>query len=332
MKKGIKSRIIGMGAYVPKRIMTNQEFESMVDTTDEWITTRTGIKERRIAQDDEFTSDMATAAGKKALASAGITIKEIDYILVATLSPDYMSNSTAAIVQSQLGAKHIGAADIQAACSGFIYALSIAKAYIESGMYQNILIIASEKMSTYVDYTDRGTSVLFGDGAAAAVISGAGTGLSIDAVNLGSDGKYAELVYIPAGGVRHPPTAETVSKKMHCFTMQGKEVFRLAVRYMTAAAKDCLQRLELTDADISWLVPHQANLRIMEAVAKGFDIPNERMYKTVHKYGNTSASSIGLALEELLETNELADGEKLLLVAFGAGLTWGAAVLTKVIK
>lgn len=330
MVKHIKARIIGMGAHLPERIMTNAEFEKLVDTTDEWIESRTGIKERRIAAPDEFTSNMGTAAAKKALAAANLTPKDIDLILTATLSPDYLSSSTASLIQSQLGADNIAAFDLQAACTGFIYALSTAKAFVESGMYKRVLVIASEKMSTYVDFQDRSTCVLFGDGAAAAVVTNEGMGLAIDTVCLGSDGELAELVIVPGGGVRHPSTPETLKARMHYFKMEGKEVFKHAVRRMSAAARECMGKVGLVDKDISWLVPHQANLRIMDAIAKGFDIPADRMYKTVHKYGNTSASSIPLALEELLRTKTVEVNEHILLVAFGAGLTWGAAVLTKV--
>ena len=332
MKKDIKARIIALGVSLPERVLTNQDLEKIVDTSDEWITSRTGIKERRIAAPDEFTSTMGTAAAKQALSKAGMDAADIDFIMVATLTPDYIANNTGALIQAQLGAPNIGAIDVQAACSGFIYAISMAKAYVESGMYRNVLVVASEKMSTYVDYEDRGTSILFGDGAAAAIVSGAGEGLSIDAVTLGADGALAEIVYIPAGGVRYPATSETLANKMHTFKMQGKEVFKQAVRWMNAAAKECMAKLNLTDENISWIVPHQANLRIMDAVAKNFNVPADRLYKTVHKYGNTSSSSIPLALEELMGEHKLAEGEHILLVAFGAGLTWGAAVLTKVLK
>jgi 3-oxoacyl-[acyl-carrier-protein] synthase III len=324
-----KARIIAMGAYLPERILTNKELEKMINTSDEWIVSRTGIKERRIAGPNEFTSDMGTEAAKKALIKANLTANQIDLILVATMTPDYISSSTAALIQAQLGAT-AAAVDLQAACTGFIYALSIAKAYIDSGMYQNILLIASEKMSTYLDYQDRGTCVLFGDGAAAAVISNTGSGLSIETVCLGADGSLANLGMIQAGGVRYPASKETLEAKMHYFKMDGKEVFKHAVRQMSACAKKCLNAAAVKEEELAWLVPHQANLRIMMALAKGFNLPEERMYKTVHKYGNTSASSIAIALEELIEKHEILAGQHILLVAFGVGLTWGAAVLKKV--
>lgn len=332
MAKSAKARIIGLGAYLPHKVLTNQDFEKMVETSDEWILSRTGIKERRIAAEDEFTSNMGTAAAKKALMSAKLNSNDIELILVATMTPDYISSSTGALIQAQLGAGNAAAFDLQAACTGFIYALSMAKAYVESGMYRRVLVVASEKMSSYVDYTDRSTCVLFGDGAAAAVVAPEGEGLLIEAVNLGTDGALAELIIIPGGGVRHPPSVETLAKRMHYFKMEGKEVFKHAVRRMSTAAKECLSRAGLSEQQVSWLVPHQANLRIMDAIAKGFNVLPERMYKTVQKYGNTSASSVAIALEELCIEHPLTPGEHILLVAFGAGLTWGAAVLTKVLK
>ena len=327
-----QARIIGMGSYLPKRVLTNQDFEKMVDTTDEWIVTRTGIKERRIAAEDEFTSDMGTAAARKALDSCGVSPDEIDLILVATLTPDYISNATGALIQTALGASKAAAVDIQAACSGFIYALSMAKAYIESGMYKNILLVASERMSTYVNYKDRGTCILFGDGAAAAVVSTEGEGLAIKNVCLGADGKLAEIVYIPGGGSRHPPSERSIKEELHYFRMEGKEVFKHAVRKMGAAAKECLDKAGLTTEQINWFVPHQANLRIMDALAKNFQIPDEKMYKTVQKYGNTSASSLAIALDELMQEHALNFGDNILLVAFGAGLAWGASLLKKIGK
>ncbi len=326
----IKARIVGMGAYLPKRIFKNEEFESMVETSDEWIVTRTGIKERRVAADNEFTSDMGFQAAKEALEKAKMTASEIDLIIMATMSPDYISSSSAAIVQSLLDIPNTPAFDIQAACSGFLYALSTAKAYVESGMYKNILVICSEKMSTYIDYSDRTTCILFGDGAGAAVVSNKGEGLAIDTIAVGADGKGASLISIPAGGVRSPATPQTVAEKMHYIRMEGKEVFKFAVRQMMASAKKCLEDAGLTEGDVRWLVPHQANIRIMEAILKGFEIPNERMYQTIHKYGNTSASSIPIALSELTSNHSLLPNEHILLVAFGAGFTWGAAILTKI--
>lgn len=302
---------------------------TLVDTTDEWIVSRTGMKERRVAHAEEFTSEMGAAAATRTLESIGLDPKEIDLIIVATMSPDYPAPSTAVLIQAKIQATNAAAFDIQAACSGYLYGLSMAKAYIESGTYRNILLIASEKMSALVDYQDRNTCVLFGDGAAAAVISNKGPGLLIRNVRLGSDGDAAELLYIPAGGSRNPTSQETVSSRMHYIKMQGKELFKHAVRRMSHAAVSCLDQAKLTDAQIEWLVPHQANERIIDSLANNLQIPLEKIFKTVHKYGNTSASGIAIALDELTQTHQLEDGANLLLVAFGAGLTWGAAVLTQ---
>lgn len=320
--------IIGTGSYLPKRILTNEDLEKMVDTSDEWIVSRTGMKERRLAGEDEYTSDMGIAAAKSAMENAGIGPKDIDLVLFATLTPDYLFPSTACLVQEKLGLSHCPAFDMQAACSGFIYLLSIAKAFVEAGMYKTILIIASEKLSSITNYEDRNTCVLFGDGASACIVSDR-EGLKISQVQLGSDGQQANILKMPAGGSRLPASMETVAGKKHYIEMEGKEVFKHAVRRMEMASLECLKAAGLEGDQISWLIPHQANIRIIESIARRFDVPMERVYVTIHKYGNTSASSVGIALHELLNEKEIKKGEHLLLTAFGAGLTWGAAVLTK---
>lgn len=322
-----QARIIGTGAYLPENILSNQDLEQLVETSDEWIVSRTGIKERRIAGPHEYPSTMGTAAAQKALANASIKPVEIDVILVATMSADFQSSSSAALIQHQIGATNAAAFDLQAACTGFLYALSIAKAYIESGMYRNILVIASEKMSTFVDYQDRNTCILFGDGAAAAVVSYQGRGLAIDTLCLGANGGLAELLLVPAGGSRVPTSAETVKERQHYIKMSGKELFKHAVRLMSAVAEECLELAGLEEKDLTWLVPHQANDRIIEAIAKALNLPAEKIYKTIHKYGNTSASSIPIALNELLQQEKLDPNQNVLLVGFGAGLTYGAVLL-----
>lgn len=324
-----KAKLIGMGSYLPKRVLSNHDLEKMVETSDEWIVTRTGMKERRIAEPDEFTSDMGVKAAKKALESAGIGPEKIDLILVATLTPDYLFPSTAALIQSALKAPQAAALDFQAACTGFLYGLSIAKAYINAGVYKNILLIASEKLSSITNYKDRNTCVLFGDGAAAAVVSSEGKGYSIHETCLGADGEVASLLMLPAGGCRAPATEETVKNGQHYIVMEGKEVFKHAVRRMESAAKECLDKAGLSEDAVDWLVPHQANERIIDAIAKRFGVVEEKVFKTVHKYGNTSASAVAIALDELLKEKEIAAGENILLVAFGAGFTWGATLLTK---
>lgn len=328
-QKKLKARITGIGACLPAKVLSNVDLEKMVDTSDEWIFTRTGIKERRIAGDNEYPSTMGAHAAQRAIKDAGIEASSIEMIIVATMSPDYLSASTAALIQHDIKAENAAAVDIQAACSGFIYALSLAKAYVESGLYHYVLVVASEKMSAYVDYTDRNTCVLFGDGAAAVVVTGEGSGLSIDALCIGADGGQSQLLRMPAGGSRVPASQESVAMGQHFLKMEGKEVFKHAVRQMTASARKCLAQLSLSEEEIDWLVPHQANARIIDAVAKNFSIPSEKVFKTVHKYGNTSASSIPIALEELLKSNQMKKNQRILLVSFGAGLTYGSAVLTQ---
>ncbi len=324
-----QARIIGTGSYLPSQVLTNKDFEKMVETTEEWIVSRTGMRERRIAAKTEFTSDMGAKAAKKAIEAAKIDPSEIDMILVATSTPDYIFPSTGALIQAALGIQ-APAFDIQAACTGYLYALSIAKGFIESGAYKNVLIVASEKLSSVVDYTDRRTCVLFGDGAAASVMSAHGAGFSVNNICLGSDGEAGSLLTLKGGGSRHPASEETIEKKMHYISMEGQEVFKHAIRRMESAAKECLLKSNLTPEMINWFVPHQANERIIDSIAKRFNVPDNKVFKTVHKYGNTSASGIAIALDELIREKEIKKGDHLLLVAFGAGFTWGASILTKV--
>jgi 3-oxoacyl-[acyl-carrier-protein] synthase-3 len=328
MNKPVKARIVGTGCYLPEQVLSNHDLEKMVETSDEWIVTRTGMKERRIAQTDEFTSDMGYEAAIRAIEAAKISVEEIDLILVATLTPDYVFPSTACLLQARLKAVNAAAIDVQAACTGYVYALSQAKAYVDSGMCKNVLIVAAEKLSSIVNYKDRNTCVLFGDGASACIVSGRGSGLIVQDVCLGADGELAELIILPAGGCRKPASAQTVSDGLHYLQMDGKETYKHAVRRMEMASKQCLDRVGLAESEISWIVPHQANVRIIEGIAKRFGVPMERIYLTVQKYGNTSSSSIGIALDELLRKKGVKKGENLLLVAFGAGLTWGASILT----
>ncbi|MBP7073961.1 MAG: ketoacyl-ACP synthase III [Rhabdochlamydiaceae bacterium] len=324
----MQAKIRGTGSYLPEKILTNQDLEKMVETSDEWIVTRTGMKERRLARSDEFTSDMGRDAALKALEASGCPAGELDMILFATITPDYAFPSTACLIQKQIGAHKAAAMDIQAACTGFLYAMGIAKAFIESGVYKNILIVASEKLSSIVDYKDRNTCVLFGDGASAAVISSEGKGLLVRDVTLGADGEQAQLLVLPGGGSRNPSSEKTVADNLHYLRMEGKEVFKHAVRRMESASKESIEKSGLSESDISWFVPHQANLRIIESLAKRFNVPSEKVFVTIHKYGNTSASSLGIALDELLREKNIEAGENILLTAFGSGLTWGAAVLT----
>lgn len=323
------AKIIGLGSYAPKKILTNKDLEKIVDTSDEWITTRTGIKERRIADVNEFTSDMGYFAALEALKDADISNKDIDFILAATLTPDYIFPSTACLIQHKLGANNAPALDIQAACSGYIYALSLAKALVEKKTYRNVLIVASEKLSSITNYQDRSTCVLFGDAATAAVVSLESKGLEIENIYLGADGSLGELLIQPAGGCRFVASHETVDSKKHFIRMEGKEVYRHAVRRMLQAVEICLKQAGITEKDVSWLIPHQANVRIIEAIAKRFaHLPKEKVVSDVAiKFGNTSSSSIGLALDLLKKQGKLKDKETVLLTAFGAGFTWGAAIL-----
>ena len=327
-----RARIVGLGSYLPPTILSNSDLEKLVETSDEWIISRTGMSERRIADKEECTSHLGVHAALNALENCHLKPSDIDLILVATMTPDFLCPSTSALIQAKIGASQAAALDIQAACTGYLYGLSIAKAYIESGMYKKILLIATEKMSSFIDYTCRNTCVLFGDGASAAVIASEGEGLLIETICLGADGELGDLVTIPAGGARNPASANTVQERQHYIKMSGKEVFRHAVRRMEMAAKKCLESASMTAENIKWLVPHQANLRIIDAIAKQMNISDEKVYKTVHKYGNTSASGVAIALDELMQEQGLKPGEHLLLVAFGGGLTWGATVLTKIMK
>lgn len=323
------AKIIGTGSYLPEKVLSNYDLEKMVETSNEWIVSRTGIEERRIASESEYSSTMGASAAKNAITDANLSVDDIDFVLVATLTPDYLFPSTACLIQRAIGAKAAAALDIQAACSGYIYALQLAKALVESDQFKNVLIVASEKISSIIDYKDRSTCVLFGDGAAACVVSKKGEGFSIKGIELGADGEQAELLILPAGGCRKPACKESVENKEHFLKMTGNEVFKSAVRRMEGACRACLDSLNMSEKEIDWLIPHQANLRIIEAIAKRFvHLPDERIFKkVVNKYGNTSASSIGIALDELKKEGKLKKGENILLTVFGAGFTWGSAVL-----
>jgi 3-oxoacyl-[acyl-carrier-protein] synthase III len=325
-----QARIIGTGSYVPERVLTNRDLEQMVDTSDEWIVTRSGIRERRIAAADQATSDLSVEAGRRALEAAGVRPEELDLIIVATLTPDYLTPNTASLVQHRLGATRAAAFSIEVGCTGYIAGLSVAKAYVEGSRYRRVLMIAADKLSSIVDYTDRTTCVLFGDGAAAALVADAGAGLAVRHVSLGSDGAQANLLMIPGGGSREPASEASVRSKRHFLAMDGKEVFKHAVRRMEAAAHECMQATGWSQQQIDWLVPHQANDRILEAVGKRFEIPADHIVNTLYKYGNTSASSLGIALDELVRQGKVENGQKLLLVAFGAGFAWGGAALERV--
>ena len=322
-----KVGFIGLGKYLPENRLTNKELEKIVDTTDEWIVERTGIKERRIARDDEATSDMAVNAAKKALANAKLKPEDIDLIIVATITPDMFFPATACVVQNKLGISHVPAFDISVACSGFIYGIAIANQFIKSGTYKHVLLIAAEKMSSVTDWKDRSTCVLMGDGAGAAVLGEVKEG-GILSVYLGADGSKGNLLKMPAGGSRLPASLSTVEGRLHFLKMQGNELFRHAVKIMAQAALKAAEPLGLKGDDISLVIPHQANVRILNAVAKRMGIdPAKKVYLNIEKYGNMSAASSAVALAEAVEEGRVKKGDIILLDAFGAGLTWGGIII-----
>lgn len=326
MCEPIKVGILGLGKYLPDRVLTNKDLEKIVDTTDEWIVSRTGIRERRIAREDEATSDMATMAARRALESAKLKPEDIDLIIVATITPDMFFPATACLVQEKLGARAVPAFDISVACSGFIYGFAIAKQFIASGVYKHALVIASEKLSSITDWTDRNTCVLFGDGAGAAVLGPVEKG-GILSTYLGADGHQGDLIKLPAGGSRIPATKKSIEDKLHFIKMNGSELFKHAVRIMADAAAEATKPLGLKAEDINLVIPHQANIRILNAAAKRMGLTTDKIYLNIEKYGNMSAASSAVALVEAVEEGRIKKGDKILLDAFGGGLTWGAVVI-----
>lgn len=325
--QGRTCSIAGVGSYVPARILTNADLEKMVNTSDEWITTRTGIKERHIAAKDEFTSDLATQAAQRAMQRAGVTAEQIDLIVVATITPDMPFPSTAALVQRKLGAYRAAAFDLEAACSGFIFALEVAQQFIMSRTYDTVLVIGAEKLSSIVDWEDRNTCVLFGDGAGAAILRNRPNAHGLLTAVMGTDGRKADLLFMAAGGSRCPATAESVAGRLHYLRMEGKETFKNAVQAMQTAAEEALRRCELDISRIKLVVPHQANYRIIGAVGERLGARPDQLFVNVHKFGNTSAASVAIALDEAVQSGRVQSGDLILLVVFGAGLTWGAAVI-----
>ncbi|MEY2430046.1 MAG: 3-oxoacyl-[acyl-carrier-protein] synthase [Verrucomicrobiota bacterium] len=325
--QGRTCSITGLGSYVPERILTNADLEKMVETSDEWITTRTGIKERRLAASDEFTSDLATQAAVRAMKKAEVTAEQIDLIIVATITPDMPFPSTACLVQRKIGARRAAAFDLEAACSGFIYGLEIAQQFIMSRTYDTVLVIGAEKLSTIVDWEDRNTCVLFGDGAGAAVLQNRPNAHGLLTAVMGADGEKADLLFMPGGGSRCPATTDSVTSRLHYLRMEGKETFKNAVQAMVTAANEAMRRCEIDITRIKCIVPHQANQRIIDAMGERLGAKPEQLFVNVHKYGNTSAASVAIALDEAVESGRVQRGDLILLVVFGAGLTWGAAVI-----
>ena len=318
-----------IGAYIPEKILTNSDLEKMVDTSDEWIIKRTGIKERHIASDNEVTSDLGVKASELAIQRAGLEKSDIDAVICATISPDHFCMpSTANLIAHKLGLNPVTSFDISAACTGFIYALNIAKSFVESGTFKNVLIVGAEKLSSIVDYTDRTTCILFGDGAGAAIIgqSDKKEEAIID-VHTNADGSYSDYLITPAGGSAEPCSLETIEQRRHYMKMQGNATFKVAVKTLTKDVVDILAKNNISSKDITHFIPHQANYRIIKAVGDALKLDNKQVVLTVHKYGNTSSASIPMAMNDLYESGKLKKGELMLLDAFGGGLTWGSALI-----
>jgi 3-oxoacyl-[acyl-carrier-protein] synthase-3 len=325
--QGRSCSITGVGSYVPEKILTNADLEKMVETSDEWITSRTGIKERRIAAKDEFTSDMAVKAAERAMKMAGVTGDQIDLVIVATITPDMPFPATACLVQQKIGAKRAAAFDLEAACSGFIYGLEVAQQFINSRTYDTVLVVGAEKLSSIVDWSDRNTCVLFGDGAGAAILQNRENSHGLLTAVMGADGEKAELLFMPGGGSRCPATSDSVDARLHYLRMEGKETFKSAIQAMQSAAQEVLRRCELDITKIKCVIPHQANRRIIDAVGERLGATPEQIFVNLDKYGNTSAASVAIALDEAVTSGKIQRGDLVLLVVFGAGLTWGAAVI-----
>jgi 3-oxoacyl-[acyl-carrier-protein] synthase III len=321
-----RARIIGVGAYAPKRILTNADLEKMVETSDQWIVQRSGIRERRIADDTEATSDLATKAAQQALERANLTPDDVDFIVVGTTSADMPFPSTANLVQYKLGCRRAGSVDVWAACTGSLYSLSIGAQYIQTGKYRTVLCIGAETLSRITDWTDRGTCVLLADAAGAVVLGPSPDASGLVDADLYSDGAYGDLLYVPGGGSRQPASRETVDARLHYVKMKGSEIFKLAVRMFSESATAILARHGFAVADVDLFIPHQANLRIIEAAVRRLGLPMERVFLNLDRYGNTGSASVYVALEEAVTAGRVKPGDLVLLAAFGGGVTWGAAL------
>ncbi len=319
--------ILGTGFYVPEKIMTNADLEKIVETSDEWIVERTGIKERRIAEDNQPMSDLALRAAKAALADAAVAAEDLDLIIVATLTSDRIIPSTACMIQNLLGAKHAAAFDLSAACSGFAYAASVAAQFIETGAYKKALVIGAETLSKYINWEDRNTCVLFGDGAGAAVLGQVEEGYGILSFDLGSDGSGGDAIQIPSSGSLMPVSKESIDQKLNLIHMNGRDVFKFAVKAMGKTVKNSLAKIDMPQEKIDWLVPHQANIRIIESAAKRLSMPMDKVIVNIHKYGNMSAACIPIALAEAAAAKRFKKGDIIALSGFGAGLTWASCII-----
>jgi 3-oxoacyl-[acyl-carrier-protein] synthase III len=322
-----RAHISGWGRYAPAHVLTNRDLERMVDTSDEWIVSRTGIRERRVAAADETTASMAAVASLRAIRTAGIEPDDIDLILLATLTPDYWMPSTAALVKEAIGNTRAAAMDVAAACSGFVYAFATAQAYIASGLARHVLVIGAELLTRFLDYTDRSTCILFGDGAGAVVLSASDEPGGALGIELTTSPQGAYMIWLPAGGAKSPPSAETIARGEHFIRMEGRETYRFATKTMATTALESVRKSGLEASDIDLFIPHQANIRIVEAVAKGLDLPMDKMYVNLDRYGNTSAASVPIALAEAVNEGRVKLGDHIVMVAFGAGFTSGAVTV-----
>jgi 3-oxoacyl-[acyl-carrier-protein] synthase-3 len=321
------AHVTGWGRYAPAQVLTNADLERMVDTNDEWIRTRTGIRERRVAAAHETTASMGAVAALRAIRTAGLEPDDIDLILLATLTPDYWMPSTAALVKEAIGNTRASAFDVMAACSGFVYAFATAQAYITSGLAKHVVVIGSELLTRFLDYTDRSTCILFGDGAGAVVVSASEEAGGALGIEMTTDPQGAYMIWLPAGGAKSPPSTETIARGEHYIRMEGKETYRFATKTMATTALESVRKSGLQPQDIALYIPHQANVRIIEAVAKGLDLPMDRMYTNVQRYGNTSAASVPIAMAEAVNEGRVKVGDKITIVAFGAGFTSGAVTI-----
>jgi 3-oxoacyl-[acyl-carrier-protein] synthase-3 len=323
----VRAAVAGTGSYVPSKVLSNADLAKQLDTSDDWIVDRTGIRERRIAGDEECTSTMAAEAGRRACQDAGIDPADLDLVIVATLTPDYLLPATACIVQHAIGARRAGGFDLEAACSGFVFASNVAQSLILTGMCENILVIGAETLSRFVDYQDRSTCILFGDGAGAAVYTARRDGTGIQYTSMYADGSQAELLYIPCGGSRIPPRQEALDQRLHFVRVAGRQIAKFATTILIELVEKTLAECGMTKDELSLLIPHQVNERIIDSALRRLDLPREKCFVNIDQYGNTSAASVPIALDEARRQGRLNPGDTAMLVGFGAGLTWGATVL-----
>lgn len=327
MQHNLKASITGIGSYLPKKVLTNYALERMIDTSNDWIVKRTGIKERRIIENGLTTSDLGAKASLRAIKDAKVSPKNIDIIITSTITPDHFFPSTSCYIQRKIGATRASAFDILAACSGFIYAMAIGESFINSGTANTVLVVGAECLSKITDYSDRTTCVLFGDGAGAVILQKSRTRHEIISTNLAADGSQTDVLIMPGGGAKNPASIESVRKRMHFIQFKGREVFKLAINKLTNIIKETAKKNKLKLEDIDLIIPHQSNLRIIEATMEKLGLPIEKVFVNIDKYGNTSSASVPIALDEARKTKRLRKGSIVMLVAFGGGLTWGASII-----